>query len=355
MNKNMRLAVSVVFIVIIVLAVAITRFYSKSEKTVYSGAAQPEVEKLVGSDVDGNRIFQDSSGLYGIIDSSDRVIVSPEWRDLSFTDSGLCIASKHLKSSDLYGCIDYEGNIVVPFVYSSITAAAFPGKKLYFAQTADNGSYAVYDAGFTPCFSATWKECRADGENLILQTADGTYKYKVSNAGIALKESSTKGSAAGDIDFIIEIMDSRMLSMLSPQIIEAISDDIGGYLEYAYKRDETAPEGQAENRFSKCTPIFPDEKDITTILTDISDIRFRNIDVKDDVIFADVSLKAGTDVKYTENGKGKEFHNDYRAELKFAGRTSADIHITSGGFRKSKPDYPAPEPEEQQEEDGQPV
>ncbi|WP_455529821.1 hypothetical protein [Ruminococcus sp.] len=46
MNRNMRLVVSVLFIVIIVLAVAITRFYSKTEKSAYDISSQPVVECL---------------------------------------------------------------------------------------------------------------------------------------------------------------------------------------------------------------------------------------------------------------------------------------------------------------------
>ncbi len=352
MNRNMRLVVSVLFIVIIVLAVAITRFYSKTEKTAYNGAAQPSVDKQIrsGSDADGNRIFQDGSGLFGIIDSSERIIVSPEWNDIAFTDGRYCTASKRLKNRELTGCIDYEGNITVPFVYSGIEPAAFPERKLFFATTADDGSCAVYDENFTPCFPCTWKNCRADGENLILETGQGTYKYRVSASGIEFKEASVKCIAGDILTFNIELTDPRLLSKLTPQIIEAVSRDTGGYLEFAYTRRETAPDEKPDSRFSRCTPLFPDEKDIEPVLSEITELRFKNISVESDSVSLDVSFKGKTDVYYKENGKPKQLSGEYRAELRFAGSSAADLHITTGGFRKQKPDYPAPEPEEEQEE-----
>ncbi|MDE6101855.1 MAG: WG repeat-containing protein, partial [Ruminococcus sp.] len=74
----------------------------------------------LASDSSGNRIFSDSNGLFGIIDSNDRIIVAPEWLDLKFTDGSLCIAKQRTDGNLLVGCIDYEGNISVPFIYQNI-------------------------------------------------------------------------------------------------------------------------------------------------------------------------------------------------------------------------------------------
>ena len=70
----------------------------------------------IDSDSSGNRIFRENSGLFGIIDSNDRIIVAPEWLDLKFTDGNMCIAKQRIDGNLLIGCIDYEGNISVPFI-----------------------------------------------------------------------------------------------------------------------------------------------------------------------------------------------------------------------------------------------
>ena len=74
MTKHMRLVVSVLFIVIIVLAVAITRFYSSTGKSTELSGTQPAIEKILDDDKSGNHIFQNDSGMYGIIDSNNLII-----------------------------------------------------------------------------------------------------------------------------------------------------------------------------------------------------------------------------------------------------------------------------------------
>ena len=69
MTKHTRLIVSVLFIVVIILAIAITRFNSKNDKGSLNGTMQPAVAKKLGTDDSGNRIFQDTNGLYGILDN----------------------------------------------------------------------------------------------------------------------------------------------------------------------------------------------------------------------------------------------------------------------------------------------
>ena len=87
MNKHTRLIVSLLFIGIIVLAVAITRFYSRTEKSADSSKSQNGIVKRLNFDSSGNRAFKNGEGLVGIIDSSERIIVSPEWESIRFTNN----------------------------------------------------------------------------------------------------------------------------------------------------------------------------------------------------------------------------------------------------------------------------
>ena len=62
MNKHTRLVVSVLFIVIIALAIAITRFYSGSEKITGSGSEHFTIERKLDIDGRGNRVAASVSG-----------------------------------------------------------------------------------------------------------------------------------------------------------------------------------------------------------------------------------------------------------------------------------------------------
>ena len=353
MNRNMRLVVSVLFIVIIVLAVAITRFYSKSEKSAYSSESQPVVESIMSTDRDGNRIFKDNKGLFGIIDSSGRVIVSPEWQDLSFTGSSCCVASKRLTSRRLYGCIDYEGNVIVPFVYSEIVPADINGAHLFIAKSADNSSYTIYSEDFTPCFGEAWKSCSADRKELILRSDVGAYTFTAEASELVFKKAVVSGSAGDHAPFSIEISNVHLLAKLTPKLIERIASDIGGYLDYAYTKGRTVPDEKLDKRYEKFSAVFPDEKDISPTITDVSDFHIYSISSKDEALVIGVSLKVGTDVKYSENGIPRLSHGDYKAELRLSGSSEADFGITSASFQRSKPKYLPPMSEEQQENNGQ--
>ena len=100
MNKHMRLLFAALIIVIIVLAAAITRFYSHTDNNVYEGGSQSAIAKKLDIN-SGYILFQDSSGMYGLADSSERVVVSPEWESLRFTDSAFLIAEKHSPIGEL--------------------------------------------------------------------------------------------------------------------------------------------------------------------------------------------------------------------------------------------------------------
>ena len=52
MNKHMKLLFAALFIVIIVLAAAIARFYSHTDKNVYDGGAQSAIAQKLGTNSD---------------------------------------------------------------------------------------------------------------------------------------------------------------------------------------------------------------------------------------------------------------------------------------------------------------
>ncbi len=347
MNKRMRLVVSVLFIVIIGLAAAITRFFSNPEKTSVS-SDQPAVERIIDTDHNGNRVFKGGDGLFGIIDSSNRVIVNPEWQDIRFTQSNTCIAAKRINGKLQYGCIDYEGNVTVPFAYSSIEPERFPSRLLYFARTADDG-YCIYDQDFNPCFREPWKKCKSDGSLLIIGSDNESYTYSVTEKSLIFIKASLNDVIMSNLPYQIEITKRNMLLKLDPQILETISRDFKKYLEFAYNKDSSST-GLVQSMQIK--PLFPNEEGLSLSLKSISNINTKLVPSGDEKLHVVMSFSAGTDVKYTEDGVPKQLHDDYEAKLVFAGTSSLDFHLISGSFIKDKPDYPEPE-EENKDEDEQ--
>lgn len=335
----MKIVVSALFIVIILLTVAISRFYSDTTKTTKNGSAQTDIEKKHGSDALGNRIFENSSGLYGIIDSSDRIIVAPEWKELSFADNEKCIGEAELKNTLLSGCIDYEGNIVIPFIYKSINKHLIGSLVFYTSEVAADGSWVIYDKNFNPYFKHSWKDCAVNGNTLTLTDDNGVFTYSIGSEAMALSNAVVYGNALG-CDYSFNVESRVLLSKLEPRMLETISAATAKYLEYAYTGDESRLSGI--NAGSGLKTLFPEEKRvIEKKLKNISDIFTYSLNDQNGVSRFAVSITAETEVIYIgSDGKRNVLTESCKGFLEFIGSSESSLKAVSGSFFPDKPNYP---------------
>ena len=343
MNKHTRLVASLLFVVIIILAAAITRFYLNVPDDTGSKTSQAEIVRRLMDDGKGNCIFSDGSGEFGIADSEDRIIVAPEWREIRFAGNGICIAASKSGSRMIYGCIDYEGNIVIPFIYSDIKKHETAGCIYYIAESAADGSCVLYDEDFLPCFRHSWDSCTVKGKEVELRDSSGTYTFTASGTGLLFTKASVSGEAM-ERSYNIDIFSRVLLSKLSVDMIEEMSDIAGKYIEYAFTgNDEILTEITTGSR-SGFSPLFPDDhRLISKELTGISDIHIYSIRSDDGTPCYEVAFTADSEVTYTdESGETKTLREGYKAAVKFSGNSISDLRATSGCFEKETPEYPAP-------------
>ena len=261
MNKHMRLVASLLFVVVILLAIAITRFYSDTSKNTSRSSAQTDIERRLGSDAAGNRIFEDSAGNYGVIDSDDRVIVPAEWLDLSFAGEGRCIAAKRISGKVMKGCVDYEGNIAVPFIYRSITPFKGGKQMLYIAESGIDSSFVVYGQDFSPLFRRSWSSVRTAGNTVTMKGDEGTYTYEVHGEGFRLAEAELTCRALGcECTFMVK--SPLLLERLDPEMLRCIVTAAGKYLEFAYTGDGSFISDVRTGGKPALTKLFPEDKRI---------------------------------------------------------------------------------------------
>lgn len=353
MNKHMKIVVSTLFIVIILLTVAISRFYSDTTKTTKKGSAQTDIEKTHGSDALGNKIFENSGGLYGIIDSSERIIVAPEWSELSFADNGKCIAKTKLKNTLLSGCIDYEGNIVIPLIYKNINKNLSGNLLFYTAEVAADGSWVVYDKNFNPCFKHSWKECAINGNTLTLADNNGVFTYSVGSEGMVLSNAVVYGNVLG-CDYSFNVESRVLLSKLEPRMLETISAATAKYLEYAYTGDKSCLLGI--NASDGLKTLFPEERRvIERKLKNISDIFTYSLNYQNGVRRFAVSITAETEITYAGiDGKRNLLTESCKGFLEFSGNSESSLKIVSGSFFPDKPDYTDSENDPKNNEENMP-
>ncbi len=300
----------------------------------------------IDSDSSGNRIFRDNGGLFGIIDSNDRIIVAPEWLDLKFADGNICIAKQRIDGNLLSGCIDYEGNISVPFIYQNIEYHQEEEFSFYIADSANDNSHVIYDSRFVPCFSRAWESCNISDGEITLKTNNGTYEYAISKDGFRLKSAEVIGKTM-ERSYVIDISSRILLSKLSVSMIEKIAEDTEKYIEFAYTGNDEILSDITTGGRSSFTQLFPDDhKILSKKLLNISEISIYSVRSEDNTPHYAVSVTADTKIEYSDEANGKNtLKDEYTAVVEFSGYSENDLTAVSGSFTQEEPEYPQLEEE----------
>lgn len=354
MTKHMKLIVSVLFIVIIILTAAISRFYSDTTKTPYDGSAQNEIEKIHYTDGLGYRIFENGEGLFGIIDSSDRITAPPEWNELRFCDNGFCIAESEIRNVTLSGCIDYEGNIIVPLIYRNIIRHSADGLVFYTAQTDSDKSWVVYDSNLNPCFANSWKSCEFSEKTLMLTDDKGRFVYTVDKNGMTFTSAIVKGSTLG-CDFTLDVNSRTLLDKLYPRLIESVSTIAEKYIEYAFTGDNSTLSGIKAS--GSLSALFPTDERITDRkLLRITNIFLYSTTGSGQEQHFILSLSADAMITYKSlSGASRTIDVSCNASIELSGNTENSIRALSASFTPSKLPYPEEEiPPSENENDDRP-
>ncbi|MCM1132125.1 MAG: hypothetical protein NC340_01500 [Ruminococcus flavefaciens] len=344
MNKRTRLIVSVLFAVIIILAAAITRFYVSVPDNMQSDSNQAEIVRTVETDGSGNIIFSDSNGKLGIADSV-RITAVPEWKELKFAGDGRCIASNEIGGKLLCGCIDYEGNVVVPFIYNSITRFIVNGLTIYCAENSGGDSYVLYNKDFMPLFRQSWDSYDFGENEITLSDKAGVYVFDADSDGLIFRSASVSGDVM-DCQYNLTIYSRVLLAKLSVAMIEKMTSEAEKYLEYAYTGNDELISGITSGNRSSFIPAFRNDNNIIfRKLLGISDIHIYSVSSENGIPRYDVSVNADTElIYYDESGAEKSLVDNYRISVKFSGNSESDLYAVSGKFELDSPVYPEPEP-----------
>ncbi|MBE6856040.1 MAG: hypothetical protein E7500_01245 [Ruminococcus sp.] len=351
MNKQTKLVVSVLFVVIAVLAVGIISFRISTSGGTDNNSAQTEITRKLAIDASGNRIFEGDGGLYGIVDHNDKVIVAPEWTELEFADGSLCIASKRINGRMLSGCIDYEGNVMIPLIYRNITRHGTDNFTFYVAEADSDSSCIIYNENFIPLFNRSWESFSVSGQALTLASENDSFEYTFGDNGLVCSHASVYNEVMG-CGFTLNISSRVLLSKLDCSSIEYMADGVSAYLEYAYTGNYEAVKELAKgNPGVVLTGLFPDDTRITSRrLLGISSISIYSEKTDSGVLYYNIAVTADTRIGYTgENNRYSTITDEYKAVVRFS-QPDPDVSIISGLFTQTQPDYPDAELLEQETE-----
>lgn len=348
MNKQTRLVVSFLFVVVIILAAAITHFYLSVPDNITKNSTQTEISRKGASDGDGNFIFTDTNGRYGLADSDNRILIPSEWTDMKFASGGRCIVARGIGNSKLFGCADYDGNLVVPLIYSSISKFSVGNRAFYAAESSSDGRYVLYDNNFEPYFRRTWSSCSMQQNNLLLSDEGGKYTFSDSNDGLLFIRAEYDGEVEG-CPYSVEINSRVMLSKLTVPMIEKMTGITEKYIEYAFTGNDDLMSSITKGSRAGFEQIFPDDhRLLSKKLIGIEDVHIYSVRSDGSTPCYEVAFKADTEIAYTdEDGEKKTLRDRFKAAVEFSVSSESDVKATSGSFEKKEPDYPEPEKKEE--------
>lgn len=341
MNKRTRLVVSLLFVVLIILAAAITRFYLDAENNPVMNAGNENAEKVISVNDEGYSIFSTESELYGISESG-RILAAAEWNSLEFAGENLCIASKKANGKLKYGCIDFDGNIAVPLIYSRIEKKSADDMTFYCGFVEDE-EIVLYDEKFNPCFTSVWKSCSFSNDEIRLENEKGSYLYKTGDKGLLFRCANLTCEIM-DKPVELNIYSRVLLSKLTPAMIEKMTDFTDCYVSYVFSGDEAAFKETGADiwQFRK---LFPDSEEIVSkSLENVSELHIYSVGSEDGILLYDVSLSADVNIEYAaEDESIQTLDTQVKAAVRFRGNYETDLEAVFGSFEPQMPDYPQEE------------
>ena len=153
MSSRSKLLISVLFIAAIILCIALTRMYLDGAKNTGHTDANDQVKSIVRT-YGSMRVFESTNGYYGILNEDDAVMIEPEWMEILDVTDSLVVVSRRIEDAVLIGGIDYEENVVLPFVFSSMEPV---GNGYFLGTVAEDDSILVYDQAFRLAFPRSYE------------------------------------------------------------------------------------------------------------------------------------------------------------------------------------------------------
>lgn len=332
MNKHIKLLVSVLFIVIIMLTFGLTRFYFDVSKNTGTVKEPVEIIKYMNNDSSNNRIFESDNNLYGIIDTNERIIVSPQWNSLKFAGNSFCIASRKINNQLLFGCIDYEENIIVPFVYKSLEPRLIGNVTIYIATVKDDNSIILYNNSFQPLLNYSCKSVEFKNNNIILSNNENTYTYAFAENNLIFKEAVVCDKAL-DTDLRLVSSSRILLSKLDSAMLEKALRNFSAYVTYAFSGDFSLIDNSDSNNVPSAYTVFAPQSSVflTASLKEVDRISVYNLKESDGTQFMYVSATVTTDIEYSENEEVLHAQREYTIKSKFR-YSDSTIYMVSGSI-----------------------
>lgn len=233
MSNQTKFLISMLFIVVIILCVGLTKFYLDATKNSEISDDETKIEAIVRTCDNGMQVFEGVNGFYGILDKEGNVLIEPEWMEILYAGEKMAVVSKRLNGQVLIGGIDYEENVVLPFAFHSME---FVDDAYCIASAAKDGSCLVYTMDFRPVFQMSW-ESVSYANGMLDLTRDGCqFSYYIAESPWLFRRAQMQ-CAIGSETLFWNVANKIYLSELSPEDLLHINQCVTAYMEMLMQND----------------------------------------------------------------------------------------------------------------------
>ena len=185
-------------------------------------------------------LFVGRNGLWGARAANGRTLIEPTWYYLRTMSDTVLIARRSDGKKDRFGLIRTNGELMVPFLYTSIAPAASGFADVWIASFTENNReyYHLYHSDGTRWSDTAWDNCRFEGGTLYADAGDEHFQGEFAAQGIVWQNWETEYRIG--LHRMTMAFDAPMLQRL-PQIatLRELGEFAAAYLCYLFVTHET--------------------------------------------------------------------------------------------------------------------
>ncbi len=235
MSNQAKFLISLLFIAIIILCAGLTRFYFDVTKNTDIMDDGEKIHELIRTCENGMQIFESNSGHYGLLDAEGTIIIEPEWMEILLVTEQMALVSRRIQDEVLIGGIDFEENVVLPFVFHSMQQI---NDRYYIGQAAEDGSCIIYNTAFEPVFQNSWDDAEYNNGMLLLERENCRFSYYIAEEEPIFRKAQMT-CMVGDRELDWTIANRIYLSELTPDELLRINSCVTSYIIMLLSNDFT--------------------------------------------------------------------------------------------------------------------
>lgn len=233
MSSQTKFLMSMLFIVVIILCIVLTRFYFDVTKNTESNTHDSRVESIVRSYGD-IQVFRSVNGNYGLLDADRTILIEPEWLKILDVTENMILVSGSINNQELIGGIDYEENVILPFVFRSVKRL---GQDYWLGEVYEDDRCIIYDREYQAVFQESFDSVSYENKLMTLYNPTDTLYYDMSEEPPVFRRAEFSSQITDKLNLNWKIANQVYLAELTKEDLRRINRLVSEYMQMLQEGD----------------------------------------------------------------------------------------------------------------------